>query len=227
MQEVRNQRETFTEDWKPGKPDSQANDSAHVQSQLSSRFHACFNLSAADNINAVMDSLKTNQQSLQEGLRRRLLKVSNEAEQKIQLVVDDTKAEQKRLLAYDKERQRRQNVIYQEWLQKYIVKLNEWRSRQLANLQQELLQYQKSIVETSQEKIDQINRDAFNLQTQILQQETDANKKRTTDVTKKMYEITEDGRRFLGSESMIELNLRIQANVGEVAPGQSCTNTFP
>lgn len=224
---MHNEKETLTEDWARIIPDSQQNDSAHVQSQLSARFHACFNLSAADNINVVMANLRSSQQGLQQVLQRRLLKVSTESEQKIQLVVEDTREDQKLLLIYDKERQRRQNAVYQEWLQKYIVKLNEWRSRQLANLQKELLHYQKNIVDKSRRRIDQINLDTYLLQAQILQEETDANKTRTDNVTKRMYEITSEGANFLGSESKVELNLKIQANVGEMAPGQSCVNDFP
>ena len=174
-----------------------------------------------------MANLKSSQQGLQQVLQRRLLKVSTESEQKIQLVVEDTREDQKLLLMYDKERQRHQNAVYQEWLQKYIVKLNEWRSRQLANLQKELLHYQKAIVDTSRRRIDKINLDTYLLQAQILQEETDANKTRTDNVTKKMYEITREGENFLGSESKVELNLKIQANVGEMAPGQSCVNDFP
>lgn len=173
-----------------------------------------------------MANLKSSQQGLQKGLESRLQKVALEAEQKIQLVVNDTREDQKLLLQYDKKRQHHQNTVYQQWLQFYIVKLNEWRSRQLANLQKELLVYQTSIIDISRKRIDRINIEAYHLQAQILQEETDANKTRTDNVTKRMYEITREGANFLGSESKVELNLKIQANVGEMAPGQSCPNDF-
>jgi hypothetical protein len=222
---LHNERDTSSEEWKK-QHDSQTADSAHVQSQLSARFHACFNVSAADNIDVVMNGLKKTQQDLDNRLKARLSKVSTEAEQKVMLVVEDTRDEQKRLLAYDKQRQLRHDELYQEWLQKYIVELNTWRSRELAKLQKELLVYQKRIVDISKKKIDRINEHANRNKTQILDEEKMASIRRANEITNSMYDLTREDANFLGSESKTEFTLRIQANVGEIALGQTCTNDF-
>jgi len=171
-----------------------------------------------------MNGLKKTHQDLDDCLKRRLAKVSMEAEQKVGLIVQDTKDEQKRLLAYDKMRQLGQDALYQEWLQKYIVELNKWRSRELAQLQKELSKCQYNIVEISKKKIDRINIQANSLKTQILDEEKNAASRKTKKLTGKMYDLTREDANFLGSESKTELNLRIQSNVGRIAPGQSCTN---
>jgi hypothetical protein len=221
--ELHNERDTSNENWKK-QTDSKLVDSAQVQSQLSASFHACFNLSAADNIDVIMSGLKKTHQDLDDRLKRRLAKISTEAEQKVQLIVDDTREEQKLLLVYDKQQQLRQDELYQEWLQKYIVELNTWRSRELAKLQKNLLVYQHEIIRISKKKIDHINNEANLYKTLILEEEKEAALRKTNKITESMYDLTRDDTNFLGSESKTELNLRIQANVGRIAPGQSCTN---
>lgn len=223
--ELYNENKTTSEPWKKI-TDSKSVDSAQVQSQLSARFHACFNLSAADNIDVVMNDLKKTYQDLDERLKRRLTKISSEAEQKLMLIVEETKEDQKRLLAYDREQQLRQDQLYQEWLQKYIVELNTWRSRELAKLQKRLMVYQEEIINISRKKLDRVNEDANRLKTQILDEEKQAAERKTSKLTDQMYDITREDTNFLGSESKTELNLRIQANVGRIAPGQACTNDF-
>lgn len=218
-----NEKDTSTADWKK-QIDSKSVDSAHVQSQLSARFHACYNLAAADNIDVVMNGLKKTQIDLDDRLKKRLAKISAEAEQKISLIVEDTREEQKRLLAYDKEQQHRQDEIYQEWLQKYVVELNTWRSRELAKLQKDLLTYQRLIVDISKQKIERVNEEAHAFKTLILDEEKQRVSRKTNKLTSTMYDLTRDDTHFLGSESKTELNLRVQANVGRIAPGQSCTN---
>jgi hypothetical protein len=222
---LHNQKETSREGWKKI-TDSKSVDSAQIQSQLSTRFHGCFNLSASDNIGVVMDGLKKTYQDLDDRLKTRLAKISLEAEQKIMLIVQETKEDQKRLLAYDKQYQLRQDQLYQEWLQKYVVELNTWRSAELAKLQKILVVYQQEIINISRKKLDRVNEDANRLKTQILDEEKEATERKTNKLTDQMYDITRDDTNFLGSESKTELNLRIQANVGSIAPGQGCTDGF-
>jgi hypothetical protein len=129
-------------------------------------------------------------------------------------------------LDYDKRRQNRQDELYKEWLQKYVVVLNTWRSKELANLQIELSQYQQQIVKISQERINRLNIEANQLKTQILNEEGNAFSQKATDLTGQLYAVSRDEKNYLGSEWKTELNLRVQANVGRIAPGQSYTNDF-
>lgn len=173
-----------------------------------------------------MDSLKKSHNDLDDHLKRRLAKVSADAERIIGIIIDDTKKEQKLLLDYDKRRQNRQDELYKEWLQKYVVVLNTWRSKELANLQIELSQYQQQIVKISQERINRLNIEANQLKTQILNEEGDAFCQKATYLTGQLYDVSRDEKNYLGSEWKTELNLRVQANVGRIASGQSCTNDF-
>ena len=75
-----------------------------------------------------MVNLKELQQELDETVKRRLTIISIEADKKLTLIIEDAKREQDSLLAYDRNIQTRQEELYQEWLQKYIVELNKWRS---------------------------------------------------------------------------------------------------
>jgi hypothetical protein len=141
------------------------------------------------------------------------------------VIIEHTKLEQDRLLAYDKARQTEQEQLFQEWLQRYIVKLNEWRSLELAELQKELLDYQKRIIQVSQQRTRSLNEEANRIKLIIIQQEEAFETEQTDKVFTAMYDISrKDAAQHLGSESKTELNLRIQANVGVMAPGQGCTN---
>ena len=87
---------------------------------------------------------------LDDVFKRRLDIVSKETEDIIERIAVDTQDIQQRLLAFSKVRQTRQDELYREWLQMYVVKLDEWKSLQLTQLQEELSTYQKQIIIQSQ-----------------------------------------------------------------------------
>ena len=194
--------------------DSKIVGSAHVQSQISTRFSAEYKLSTVDNSQFVIDRIRKTQEDLDISLQARLQKISQLAEKQIEEVMNEMQADEKRLLTYDKKRQEKQDELYGEWLQKYVVKLNEWRSKELYNLQNELLLYQRQIVDRSQGKISAVNEAASTLKTIVLDEEKGRATRKTQHLTKEMYEIKRDDNQFLGSESKTELNIRVQANVG-------------
>lgn len=223
--EVHNQKESDGVTW-TNKTDTQAVDCAHVQSQVSGKMHGCFNLTSMDNVNTVMNGLKQSQNDLDTRLKSRLAKISLVAEQKTDAVIQATKKEQQRLLAYDRIRQRRQHELHQEWLQKYLVELDKWRAQELAQLQQELLGHQKIIVAIAQKKIQRINDEANQRKDQALEDEKVAAARRNARLTEAMFSV-ERNHQYLGSEVRSEIHVRVQANVGRIAPGQACTNDFP
>jgi hypothetical protein len=218
-----NQRDTSNNDL-GSMVDSKIFTSGHVQSQLTGRSHGCFNLAASDRIDVAMENLKQTQKDLDERLNNRLKKVSAKAEAKLGLVIADTKQDHEDLLAYDKERQTHHDRLYHDWLQKYIVELNKWRSIELTNLQAELLKYQQKIVDRSKKNIDAINDETNSLKKDILDEEQDSVGRKNKSLTDRIYDITREDAQHLGSEWKTDLNLRVQANVGRIAPGFSCAN---
>ena len=208
------------------KIDSATVDSAHVQSQLSSSFHACFNISIPGDTIALINSLKKNQSQLDTSLRARLTKLSTAAENELRDIIDDTRRRQQDVLAYDKSCQLQQNELYQEWLQKYIVVLNRWRSEELDNLQSELSKYQQKITQKFTQRIEALNNRVNQCRHSIWSTEQQNAIDRTNHLTAEMIDITTTNSQFLGSQAKVEFNLRIQANAGRIASGQSCTKKF-
>ena len=199
--------------------------SAHVQTQLTTRSHACFDLSASSKIDVMMRMFKENYISLDGRVKDRLDIVSKDADVMLGRILDDTKAEQKRLLEHDRARQKDQEELYHKWLQMYVVELNKWRSQELSTLQDELRVYQKQIDGRSRDLINTLSNEANRFKVQILNEEQNRLTKKTQSLTDRIHRITdEQGLQCLGSESKTELNLRIQANVGLKTPGHGCVN---
>ncbi|CAF4134677.1 unnamed protein product, partial [Rotaria sp. Silwood2] len=67
-------------------------------------------------------------------IQRRLEGVSKAAERILGLIINETTEDQNRLLEYAQEIQMRHEELYREWLQKYIIELDRWRSSELAKL---------------------------------------------------------------------------------------------
>ncbi|CAF4232779.1 unnamed protein product, partial [Rotaria magnacalcarata] len=61
--------------------------------------------------------------------------------------------------------------LHREWLYKYIVVLDEWQSKQLGEWQNELSEYQKRILNKSQESIIAVNKKAAEIKLRILKEE--------------------------------------------------------
>lgn len=211
------QQATSNNEWKI--VDSQSDESAHVQSQLIARSEAHFNLSTSARVDVLMKSLKEVYKVLDDRVKQRLDEVTADADKILQLIIEDTNAQHDRLLQYDKEQQRLQSNQYQEWLQRYVVELNKWRSQELSDLQKELMTYQKTISDTSQEQIRILSSETNRIKLEILREEQNNSKAKTEGLTDKINELVSgENLQQLGSESKMELNLRIQANVGRMPP---------
>ena len=101
-----------------------------------------FNLASSGNVTVSMRTIQESYKDLDGRLKQRLDLISKDADAKLRLIINDTETEEKRLVEYDKRQQAIQDELYQKWLQKYVVELNKWRSEELADLQQELMNYQ-------------------------------------------------------------------------------------
>ena len=128
---------------------------------------------------------------------------------------------------FSKVRQTRQDELYREWLQMYVVKLDEWKSLQLTQLQEELSTYQKQIIIQSQSLISSINREANLLKAQILREEQEGASQEVNEIIAQIESLSsQQTLQHLGSETMTKMNLTVQANVGRKAPGQHCKFDF-
>ncbi|CAF2100037.1 unnamed protein product [Rotaria magnacalcarata] len=131
---------------------SSLHDSANVQSTMNTTSSTCVNLSSSYQIGTLMSNLTDIQASLDVNVKYRLEKVSKETETVIQRIIDDATIQQDELLKYGEQRQMIYDELHREWLYKYIVVLDEWQSKQLGEWQNELSEYQKRILNKSQEK---------------------------------------------------------------------------
>lgn len=157
-----------------------------------------------------------------ERVKRRIERVTTDADKILECIIADTNKEQENLLKYDREQQELHDKQYQEWLQKYIVELNKWRSKKLAELQDDLLYYQQLIADNSRQYIETLSKETNDTKMRILKEEQDDAKIKTKDLTDKIHNIAKTGNlQQLGSESKTELNLKIQANVGRMPQGKS------
>ena len=220
------QKETNNTEWKKG--NSSIYDSAHVQSTLNSKSHSCINLSTSEKSDELMSRLNQAHADLDDMVKRRLGYITVETDRIFDGLAVGTQKEQQRLLQYAKLRQARQDELYREWLQMYIVELDQWKSRELARLQEELQEYQNRISELSQINITIVNEQVTLIKTQILQEEQAKAELIITDLLAEMQSFsTNHSLRHLGSETLTSINLTIQANVGTKAPGQGCTFPVP
>ena len=221
----RHQKEMSTTQWH--KDNSAIYDSAHVQSSLKTQSHACYNLSTTEEMDTLMAKLNHAHVKLDDVFKRRLDIVSKETEDIIERIAVDTQDIQQRLLAFSKVRQTRQDELYREWLQMYVVKLDEWKSLQLTQLQEELSTYQKQIIIQSQSLISSINREANLLKAQILREEQEGASQEVNEIIAQIESLSsQQTLQHLGSETMTKMNLTVQANVGRKAPGQHCKFDF-
>ncbi|CAF2994957.1 unnamed protein product [Rotaria socialis] len=201
------------------KKNSSLHDSANVQSTMNTTSSTCVNLSSSYQIGALMSNMTDIQASLDVNVRYRLEKVSKETETVIQRIIDDATTQQDELLKYGEQRQMIYDELHREWLYKYIVALDEWQSKQLGEWQDELSEYQKRILNKSQEKIIAVNKQAAEIKLRILKEEQN-NASSDANALLAAIESLSDKQALqnLGSEKTTEIKLLIRANVGAKLP---------
>ena len=175
-----------------------------------------------------MSQLNRAHADLDDIVKHRLEFITVETDRTLRRLVVDTQQEQQRLLQYAKLRQARQDELYREWLQMYIVELDQWKSRELARLQEALRRYQTQISKLSQITITTVNEQAKLTKARIVQDEQANTELIIADLVAEMQSFsTNHSLQHLGSETRTNINLTIQANVGTKAPGQGCKFLVP
>ncbi|CAF3302231.1 unnamed protein product [Rotaria sp. Silwood2] len=218
-------KETSTSQW--NKVNSCIYDSAHVQSTLTAQSHSLINLSTAEEVSKLMVNLNNAHRRLDGIVKDRLQIISKETEMIIGQITTDTHDIQLSLLSFAKARQSQQDELYREWLQKYVVILDGWKSARLAKLQEELQEYQRAIITYSQRRISSVNTEANKIKSLILREEQE---KASLEINALMAQIeslsTHQILQHIGSETMTNMNLTILANVGRKMPGQGAAFDF-
>ena len=154
-------------------------------------------------------------------VKRRLDVISKETEVISQQITADSHDMQQSLLSFSKARQMRQDELYREWLQMYVAVLDDWKSLQLAKLQEELCTYQKRILTESQRQILSTNVEANKLKAQILREEQEKASHEVNEIITQIESLSSHQTlQHLGSEAMTKINLTIQSNVGTRAPDE-------
>ncbi len=202
---------------------SSIDDSAHVQSSLRSQSHACINLSTTKEIDRLFASLSGVQAEFDRHVEEQLILISKVAKEIIELITSDAREIQQNLLGFGKEKQMKQDELYRQWLQLYIIELNKWKSTRLADLQNKMETHQKKIMAYSQQWIMQVNTDANALKDNIIKA---AQQEASSRMQQLIEQIQAMSIHHLGTETMTKINLIIHGNVGNKMSGQGCTFDF-
>ncbi|CAF0765355.1 unnamed protein product [Rotaria sordida] len=219
------QKESFNN--KGNKKTSARFDSIHVESTVDTQLHSCINLSSSEQIDELMNNLNQIHTQLDEKIKYRTEKISNETESILSYIRNETQQEQQHLLEYAKQQEIQQDENYQKLLQEYISKLNEMKTKELIDLQDQLEIYREHIIERSQSKIIKVNEQANIIKTKIVQEEQHYAAEKLDSIMSQIYKISTDEKlQHLGSEIITKTNVITKAKFGTKAPGQVCAFDF-
>ncbi|CAF3311331.1 unnamed protein product [Rotaria socialis] len=205
------------------KRNSSIHDSAQVQSSLQTQSHACINLSTTQEIDDLLNRLSQVHQQIDLNVEEQGKLISEQSKLLIDLIINDTRNAQQQLLSYAKMRQTGQDKLYNDWLQMYVVALDQWKSMQLAELQDDLQAHQSTIMQRSQYLISQVNQDSHTLREQLLKVQQENASKEIQEIIGRIESMSTH---HLGTETMTRINLVIHGNVGTKMPGQDCKFDF-
>jgi hypothetical protein len=148
-------------------------------------------------------------------IQQRLEGVSKEAERVIGLIIKETTDEQDRLLKYAQEVQRTREELHREWLQKYIVELDRWRSNELGKLHEKLEYSKKEMNTILQKKLALVNHQVEVAKSQIFREEQERQAKEAGNIVSDVNEISQkDKMQHIGTEANTDIYLKIRANGG-------------
>ncbi|CAF3451925.1 unnamed protein product [Rotaria sp. Silwood1] len=201
--------------------------SAHVESTVDTETHSCINVSSSEKVDELMITLNQVHTQLDDKIKQRTEKISNETELLLSHVRNETQQEQQRLLEYAKQQEIQQDENYQKLLQEYISKLDEIKAKELTDLQKQLQISREQIIEKSQFKIVKVNEQANIVKAKIVQEEQYYAAEKIDSIMSQIYKISTDEKlQHLGSEIVTKTKVTTEAKFGTKAPGQECTFDF-
>ncbi|CAF2698079.1 unnamed protein product [Rotaria sp. Silwood2] len=148
-------------------------------------------------------------------IQRRLEGVSKAAERILGLIINETTEDQNRLLEYAQEIQMRHEELYREWLQKYIIELDRWRSSELAKLHEKLENSKKRMSDVLQKKLTIVNQEVEAAKNQIFLDEQERQAREADNIVSDVKAISHQNKtQYIGTEANTDIHLRIRANAG-------------
>jgi hypothetical protein len=148
-------------------------------------------------------------------IQQRLEKVSKEAERVLGLIINETAAEQNRLLEYAQGIQARREELHRDWLKKYVVELDRWRSIELARLHEKLEQSKKKINAVLQKKLALVNQQVELAKSEIFREEQERQTEEADNIVSGVKDISRQNKmQHIGTEANTDIHLKIRANAG-------------
>lgn len=202
-------------------------DSAHVESSLTSEMHSCLNLSTSEKIDELITDLAQIHSQLDDTIRRRTQQISVETESVLAQIINETQQEQQRLLKYAKERQNQQENRYRNQLKVYISKLDDMKVKDLSQMQEELNQCREQILKVSQMKIMLVNEQANVAKSRVMKEEQQQASMKLNSINLQLKNLSKDKNfQQLGAESKSRTSLLVSSHVGTKLPDQRCQHDF-
>lgn len=192
--------------------DSTRRGSAKIQSTLRSQFRSSLELSTNEEIEQISIELTKIQKKFDNFLQQEYEIIEKNAEEFLKSIRNDKRENQQNLLIYGRKRQMRDEKLFNEFLEKYVVVLNEWKSKQLTDLQNDLEQYEKDIVNQSKILIEKVNDEVNDLRDEV----SKIFSQKLSQQTKKLIEKYRSKSSFeFGHETLTKIDLTIQTNCGK------------
>ncbi|CAM4772607.1 unnamed protein product [Rotaria magnacalcarata] len=176
----------------------------------------------------LLDKLNVAHVLFNECIQQRLEQVSKEAERVLGLIIEDLEDEQDRLLDYTQEIQLGYERQYREWLQKYIIELDQWKSIELSRLHEKLQKYEIDMNYVFQEKLELLNWEVETAKSRILREEQEKGSKETKSIISNIEEISRQNKmQNMAMEEDTDIHLKLQANTRNKVMEENLINNYP
>jgi hypothetical protein len=190
--------------------------SAHVQSELTGKMQSSINLKTSEEIPKLLLKLNQIHSHTDQAIEQRVKKITAAAKDKTDVIMKEVSHEQQRLIAHGNRRQARIDTLYHEWLQLYIVALNEWKARELIDLEKELNHYREKIDDTSQALITRVNNDSSKYKASIVQSEQLTAHKKIEESLERIKSLSAAERlQVINGTGEVAMNMNVNSRFGQ------------
>ncbi|CAF1943154.1 unnamed protein product [Rotaria magnacalcarata] len=212
----------------PEKIASNISDLVHVQMTMKAKMNLQTGIFTGVETVRLLDTLNVAHVLFDESIQQRLEQVSKEAERVLGLIIEDLEDEQDRLLDYTQEIQLGYERQYREWLQKYIIELDQWKSIELSRLHEKLQKYEIDMNYVFQEKLELLNWEVETAKSRILREEQEKGSKETKSIISNIEEISRQNKmQNIAMEEDTDIHLKLQANTRNKVMEENLINNYP
>ncbi|CAF2165137.1 unnamed protein product [Rotaria magnacalcarata] len=203
-------------------------DLVHVQMTMKAKMNLQTGIFTGVETVRLLDKLNVAHVLFDESIQQRLEQVSKEAERVLGLIIEDLEDEQDRLLDYTQEIQLGYERQYREWLQKYIIELDQWKSIELSRLHEKLQKYEIDMKYVFQEKLELLNWEVETAKSRILREEQEKGSKETKSIISNIEEISRQNKmQNMAMEEDTDIHLKLQANTRNKVMEENLINNYP